>query len=107
MVCALARAPGFRSCNLCFRSGTHGSIYQDKGYYETKVSHDLDVDTKEGLVTAKIQISEGEPIRVAQLSVDIVDAPELKSELDALLPKLPLREGNIFAVDAYQQSESR
>lgn len=82
-------------------------FYQDKGYYEAKVSYDLDVDTKEGLVTAKIQISEGEPIRVAQLSVDIVDAPELKSELDALLPKLPFREGNIFAVDAYQQSESQ
>ena len=82
-------------------------LYQDKGYYETKVSHDLDINTEEGLVTAKIEIDEGEPIRVRQLSIDIVDAPELRAELDALVPKLPLREGNIFAVDAYQQSEAQ
>jgi outer membrane protein assembly complex protein YaeT len=82
-------------------------FYQDKGYYEAKVSHDLSVDDKEGLVTANIQISEGEPIRVAQVSVDIVDAPELKTELQALLRKLPLREGEIFAVDAYQRTESQ
>jgi len=77
-------------------------FYQDKGYYEAKVSHDLSVDDKEGLVTVNIQISEGEPIRVAQVSVDIVDAPELKTELQALLPKLPFREGEVFAVDVYQ-----
>jgi outer membrane protein assembly factor BamA len=82
-------------------------FYQDKGYYETKVTHDLDVDTTEGLVTATIHVSEGEPIRVGQISVEIVDAPELKPELDALVPKLPLHEGNIFAVDAYQRAESQ
>jgi outer membrane protein assembly complex protein YaeT len=82
-------------------------FYQDKGYYETKVSHDLVVDDKEGLVTANIRVSEGEAIRVAQFSVNIVDAPELKTELDALLPKLPLREGQVFAVDAYQKTESQ
>src|SRR5919197_3787458 len=31
-------------------------LYQDKGYYETKVTHDLDVDTTEGLVTATIHV---------------------------------------------------
>jgi outer membrane protein insertion porin family/translocation and assembly module TamA len=82
-------------------------FYQDKGYYEAKVTHDLDVDAKEGLVAATIQVSEGEPIRVAQISVEVVDAPELKPELDALVPKLPLHEGNIFAVDAYQKAESQ
>ena len=82
-------------------------FYQDKGYYETKVTHDLAVDDQEGLVTATIHITEGEPIRVAKISVDIVDAPELKPEVDALLRKLPLREGELFAVDAYQGTESQ
>ena len=82
------------------------SFYQDKGYYETKVSHDLEVDTEEGLVTAKIQINEGEPIRVAQLSVELLDAPEFKTPLNDLLVKLPLREGAVFAVEAYQQTEA-
>jgi outer membrane protein insertion porin family/translocation and assembly module TamA len=82
-------------------------FYRDKGYYETKVSHDLEVDTSEGLVTAEIRVSEGAPIKVAQISVEILDAPELKSELEARLRKLPLREGQIFAVEAYQQTESQ
>ena len=82
-------------------------FYQDRGYYETKVTHDLAVDDQESLVTATIQITEGEPIRVAKISVDIVDAPELKPEMDALLRKLPLREGELFAVDAYQRTEAQ
>jgi outer membrane protein assembly complex protein YaeT len=82
-------------------------FYQDSGYYATKVAHDLAVDDQEGLVTATIQITEGEPIRVAKISVDIVDAPELKPEVDALLRKLPLREGELFAVDAYQRTEAQ
>ena len=82
-------------------------FYQDKGYYETQVSHDLEVDSGEGLVTAEIRIREGAPIKVAQISVEIIDAPELKTELEARLRKLPLREGQVFAVEAYQQTESQ
>ncbi len=82
-------------------------FYQDKGYYEAKVTHDLSVDDSEGLVTVNLEVSENDPIRVGQISADIVDAPELKPELQALLKKLPLREGEIFAVDAYQRSESQ
>lgn len=82
-------------------------LYRDRGYFEAKVSHDLAVDPDEKLVSAKIEITEGDPVRVRELSVDLVDAPELKSDLDALLPKLPLQVGKIFAVDDYQRSESQ
>jgi outer membrane protein assembly complex protein YaeT len=82
-------------------------FYQDMSYYETKIAHDLAVDKQEGLVTAMIQITEGEPIRVAKISVEIVDAPELKPEVDSLLRKLPLREGELFAVNAYQRTEAQ
>ena len=83
------------------------SFYQDKGYYETKVSYDLEIDEETGLVTAKIRITEGEPIRVAQLSIEIVDAPELRADLESILPKLPLSEGKVFAAEAYQQTEAK
>ncbi len=83
------------------------SLYQDKGYYETKVSYDLDVDEDENMVTAKVRISEGEPVRVVQVSIQIVDAPELKPDLDSIIPKLPLSEGKIFVAEAYQQTEAR
>jgi outer membrane protein insertion porin family/translocation and assembly module TamA len=80
-------------------------FYQDRGYYETKVTHDLAVDDQDGSVAATIHVTEGEPIRVAKISVEIVDAPELKPDVDALLGKLPLREGQLFAVDPYQRTE--
>jgi outer membrane protein insertion porin family/translocation and assembly module TamA len=81
-------------------------FYQAHGYYEAKVSHDLEVDREEGLVVAKIMIHEGEPARVGRISLELVDAPELKPELEALLPKLPLKEGEIFSEVAYQLTET-
>jgi outer membrane protein insertion porin family/translocation and assembly module TamA len=81
-------------------------FYKDKGFFEAKVSHDLDVDEKEGLITAKIFVTEGEAVRVTQLSVEISDVPELKPETAALLAKAPLQEGNNFSVDAYQRTET-
>jgi len=79
-------------------------LYQDHGYYEAKVNHELEVDPSAGLVTAKIRIVEGEPIKASKISTDILDAPELKTQLESFVPKLPLREGEVFAVDAYQRS---
>jgi outer membrane protein insertion porin family/translocation and assembly module TamA len=99
--------PGFEPAVFASDLQRLVQFYQDKGYYETQVSHDLEVDSDEGLVTAEIRINEGAPIKVTQFSVEIVDAPELKSELEARLRKLPLREGQIFAVEAYQQTESQ
>ena len=79
-------------------------LYQDSGYYEAKVSHQLEVDASEGLVTAHIEIVEGEPIRVAHISAHLLDAPELNAELQSFVAKLPLRDGAVFEVDAYQRS---
>ncbi|HWP56814.1 MAG TPA: outer membrane protein assembly factor BamA [Candidatus Acidoferrales bacterium] len=83
------------------------NLYRDKGYYETRVSHDLEVDEDENLVTAKVDIAEGEPIRVTRLTIRILDAPELRPELNAIVSKLPLAEGQIFVAEAYQQTEAR
>jgi outer membrane protein assembly complex protein YaeT len=82
-------------------------FYQSKGYYEAAVSHDLIVDREENLVTANISITEGEPVRIAAISVKVLDAPEMQAELSALLPKLPLREEQVFDEQAYQQMEAK
>jgi outer membrane protein insertion porin family/translocation and assembly module TamA len=81
-------------------------FHRAQGYYEAKVSHDLEVDPEEGLVVAKIMIEEGEPVRVGRIVLEVVDAPELKPELEALRPKLPLKEGEIFSEVAYQATET-
>jgi outer membrane protein assembly complex protein YaeT len=82
-------------------------LHRDKGYYEAKISHDLEIDATESLVTAKIFIKEGEPVQVSQISIEIVDAPESRAELESIIPKLPLTEGKPFAAEAYQQTEAK
>lgn len=82
-------------------------FYQSKGYYEAEVNHDLIVDREENLVTAVIRISEGEPVRVAEMVVKVIDSPELEHEVRLLLPKLPLGEGRVLDEQAYQQTEAQ
>jgi outer membrane protein assembly complex protein YaeT len=81
-------------------------FYQSKGYYEAEVNHDLIVEREANLVTAIIRISEGEPVRVAEMLVKVIDLPELEPELRLLLPKLPLGEGKVLDEQAYQQTEA-
>ncbi|MGH7844017.1 MAG: outer membrane protein assembly factor BamA [Candidatus Binatia bacterium] len=82
-------------------------FYQSRGYYDAKVSYDLAVDQEANLVTATIQVSEGEPVKVAEISLQIVDSPELEPEVRSLLAKLPLTEGKVFSEPAYQQTEAK
>jgi outer membrane protein assembly complex protein YaeT len=82
-------------------------FYQSRGYYEAKVSYDLTVDEEENLVTATIQVSEGEPVKVTEISLQIVDSPELEPEVRSLLTKAPLTEGKVFSEPAYQQTEAK
>ena len=49
-------------------------LYRDRGYYEATVAHDLEIED-ENLISAKIEITEGAPVYVRQLSVDLMDAP--------------------------------
>ena len=84
-----------------------GRFYQSRGYYETKISYDLTVDKEANLVAATIQVSEGEPVKVTEISLQIVDSPELEPEVRSLLAKAPLTEGNVFSEPAYQQTEAK
>jgi outer membrane protein assembly complex protein YaeT len=80
-------------------------FYEARGYYETGVTYDLQVDDKVALVTALIQIQEGRPITVAAVDVQVAsDAAEAQA-MPALPEKLPLQSGALFTEEAYQQSE--
>src|SRR5689334_12766833 len=68
-----AFAPGAFSSDLQIIS----DLFRDRGYYEATVTHDLQIED-DNLISAKIVINEGTPVRVRHLSVDLVDAPELK-----------------------------
>ncbi|HWO40784.1 MAG TPA: outer membrane protein assembly factor BamA [Candidatus Eisenbacteria bacterium] len=82
-------------------------FYESRGYYGASVSYDLIVDEKTARVVANIDIDEGEPVEVAEVFVEVIGAPELEGDLRSLVPELPLREGELFSEEAYQQSEAK
>ncbi|MGH7769642.1 MAG: outer membrane protein assembly factor BamA [Candidatus Binatia bacterium] len=81
-------------------------FYQSQGYYEVKVAHDLEVDNERNLVTGKILIEENAPVIVKQISIEVVDRPELKEIVEPLRPNLALKEGKVFTEEAYQGTET-
>lgn len=79
--------------------------YQAHGYYQADITYHLEVAPS--AVTPHITIIESEPVRVTRLTAQLTDQPELESALQALLPSLPLHEGDIFSEERYQQTEAR
>ncbi len=82
-------------------------FYQARGYYAVQVSYDLQVDETNHHIAATITITEGEAVKVAQLTLTVTDQPALGIELSALRSQLPLAEGMIFTEEKYQQTEAK
>lgn len=82
-------------------------FYQAQGYYQAHVTYDLEVNTTNSEVRARITIEEGQPVHVAQLTLTVTDQPALLSELQTLRPSLPLTEGMIFTEERYQEAEAQ
>jgi len=74
-------------------------FYKAHGYYGVRVDYDLEIDD-EALITARIQIAEGRPVKVQDISVEIA-----RDKTPDRIPELPLKSGEIFTEEAYQQSE--
>ncbi len=82
-------------------------FYQAQGYYEAHIAYDLQVRPKRTLVSARILITEGEPVRVSQVVLQVVDTPALAPVLEALRPDLSLGKGSIFAEEPYRETEKK
>jgi outer membrane protein insertion porin family len=82
-------------------------FYQSKGYYEARVSHDLNIDEARQLVTPTIIVDENAPVTLKQLSIQVTDHPELQAELEALRAEFSLKAGRVFTEEDYQQTEAR
>lgn len=80
-------------------------FYEARGYYETTVTYDLEVDEQTALVTAQLQIQEGRPVTVASVDVQVTADPAEVNVMPPLPDTLPLRSGELFTEEAYQQSE--
>ncbi|NOT55201.1 MAG: BamA/TamA family outer membrane protein [Deltaproteobacteria bacterium] len=79
-------------------------FYETRGYYQRAVTHTLDVDEPNALVTINIVVEEHTPVTVTEVTVttsgDAPSGPPVELPL-----QLPLRAGDIFTETAYQEGE--
>jgi len=79
-------------------------FYESKGYYGTTLTYDLAVDEERGLIAARIELSEGKPVVISEIDVEVAT-----TEADRKPPPfpeiLPVKRGAIFREAEYQQAE--
>ena len=79
-------------------------FYESRGYYRAMIDYDLEIDQKEGLLTAQVRIREGEPVRVSEIDV-AVTLQEPDRTPPPLPEELPVKRGDVFQETEYQQGE--
>jgi len=78
--------------------------YEARGYYDTVIEYDLVVDEQESLITVDIRLTEGASIVVAEIGVDVIgNLPD--HERPALPATLPVKSGEVFQEESYQEAE--
>jgi outer membrane protein insertion porin family len=79
--------------------------YEARGYYDTSVAYDLDVDDERGLVAARVEIREGlPPVSIAAIDVEVAADPQ-GPKPPRLPEELPVKRGEPFREAEYQQAE--
>ena len=85
-------------------------LYRSHGYYHARLDYELTRQDKRAwergtgsLLSIRIRIDEGEPIRVGGVDIQLDGQPPA----DARLPELPAKPGDIFTEDAYRAAEAR
>jgi outer membrane protein insertion porin family/translocation and assembly module TamA len=81
-------------------------FYRAQGYYEAQVSYDLEMQEAEHFVSVRITITEGKPVVVSQVEVEITDEPTLTPVLESARAEFPLSVGAVFTEDHYQGTEA-
>jgi outer membrane protein assembly complex protein YaeT len=80
------------------------SFYRVHGYYAARADSELTVNGK--LVSAKISVTEGKPVKVNAVRTVIEGAAPAPRELDPSF-KLPLKKGDTFTQDAYELGDGQ
>ena len=79
-------------------------FYESRGYYNTDVTYDLNLNTEDSLVAIRFDIRESEPVLVSAIDVEV--RGEGQSQTPPPLPEsLPLKRGDIFNEAEYQKTE--
>ncbi|HVO94664.1 MAG TPA: outer membrane protein assembly factor BamA, partial [Terriglobales bacterium] len=79
-------------------------FYESRGYYNTAVTYDLQVDPERDLVAIHIDLREGEQVVVSTVDVEVhADGP--MQNPPPLPENLPIKPGDIFNEADYQKAE--
>jgi outer membrane protein insertion porin family len=78
--------------------------YESRGYYEAVVTYDLEIDSENNEVAARLAVREGAPVLIGAIDVDV--ALKSADQKPPTLPdELPVKRGEVFREAEYQQSE--
>jgi outer membrane protein assembly complex protein YaeT len=73
-------------------------FYESRGYYEAEIAHDIVAPEDGSDLRIKITISEGAPVIVADIDLEVSGTP--------LFPRrLPIKRGDVFVEQNYQKAE--
>lgn len=78
--------------------------YEANGYYEAAITYDLAVDSERSLVAVQIELHEGEPVVISAIDVEVA-VKEQDPRPPPLPDELPVKRGEIFREEEYQQAE--
>lgn len=78
-------------------------FYESRGYYNSEVTYDLQVDPSADLVAVRFFVRESQPVLVAAVDVDV--RGESQTSKPPLPDTLPIKTGDIFTEAEYQKAE--
>jgi outer membrane protein assembly complex protein YaeT len=79
-------------------------LYRNRGHYEVRVDHDIELPAEGDAVKAVVWVEEGPVVRVEDVAVSLAGVPLAAGERDRLLAHLPLVRGAAFTQDAYERT---
>lgn len=96
--------PPFNPTTFKADLGRIKSFYRVHGYYATTVDYKLTLDGK--LIGAKINVSEGKPVKVFAVRTVVEGSAPAPKDLEPSY-KLPLKKGDTFTQAAYESGEAQ
>ena len=89
-------------------------LYRSRGYYHARLDYELTRREKRAwergtgsLLSIRIRIDEGEPVRVGEVDIQLDGQPPDQPAPAFDMPELPAKPGDIFNEDDYRAAEAR
>lgn len=82
------------------------AVYRSRGWYEARVTHDLELPAEGDDLVAVVRVDEGPVVRVGSVDVTFTGEPLAEAERARLLERLPLRPDEPFTERDYERGRA-